>query len=191
MEIGENDCVDDIKQQAKRLTSLTNDLVYLARMEEAENSMPAIDFPVSDIISDTALPFKSLAKAQGKQLNINIQPMLSMKGNDKAVERLISILMDNAVKYSPQGGLIELSFRHNGKNLLLTVTNDALQKLDEKNMSQVFERFYRMDSSRNSETGGYGIGLSTAQAIVTAHGGKIQAGIKDGNRFQITVQLPI
>ena len=191
MEIGENECVDDIKQQAKRLTSLTNDLVYLARMEEAENSIPAIDFPVSDIISDAALPFKSLAKAQGKQLNINIQPMLSMKGNDKAVERLISILMDNAVKYSPQGGSIELSFSHSGKNLMLTVTNDAMQKLDEKNMSQVFERFYRMDSSRNSETGGYGIGLSTAQAIVTAHGGKIQAGIKDGNRFQITVQLPV
>lgn len=190
MEIGVNECVEDIKQQAKRLTSLTNDLVYLAKMEEDEHALSAIEFPVSDIICDAVQPFKTLAKAQGKEISWTIQPMLSMKGNVREIERLVLILMDNAVKYSPNGGSIEMCFKSNGRQLVLTITNDSGGKLDEKEINNVFERFYRMDESRNSETGGHGIGLSTAKAIVTAHGGKIRANVKDTNKFQIIVQLP-
>ena len=191
MDIGENECLEDIQQQAKRLTELTNDLVYLARMEESENSLQMIEFPVSEVIQETAMPFKALAQTQEKQFVCNVQPMLSMYGNGKAIQKLVSILMDNALKYSPAGGTVSLNFTRQNKNLILTVFNTAGTLVSPESLPFVFDRFYRTDPSRNSETGGYGIGLSVAKAIVTAHGGKISAYTQDGQSFQITATLPV
>lgn len=190
MDIGKNECLKDIQQQAKRLTALTNDLVYLARMEESENTLQMIEFPVSEVIQETAMPFKTLAQAQEKQFTCNVQPMLSMRGNNKAIQQLVSILMDNALKYSPHGGTVSLNFVQQNKNLLLTVFNTTEMVVTPENLPHVFDRFYRTDLSRNSETGGHGIGLSVVKAIVTAHGGKISASMQDGHTFQITVSLP-
>ncbi len=190
MEVGKNEFLEDIQLQTKRLTSLTNNLVLLARMEEAGNSMQMIDFPVSEIVADTAMPFKTLAHTQEKEFICNIQPMLSMCGNDKAIRQLVSILMDNALKYSPHGGKISLDFVRHNRMLSLIVFNTTETEISQDNLSYVFDRFYRTDQSRNSETGGHGIGLSVAKAIVTAHGGKIQAWTKDGHSFGITVLMP-
>lgn len=191
MDIGKNECLEDISQQAKRLTELTNDLVYLARMEESDNMLQMIEFPVSEIIQDTAAPFKTLAQAGEKQFVCNVQPMLSMRGNDKAIQQLVSILIDNALKYSPSGSVVSLQFERQNRNLILTVFNTTDTVVTPENLHHVFDRFYRTDPSRNSETGGHGIGLSVAKAIVTAHGGKINAQTKDGHSFQITATLPI
>lgn len=190
MELGQNECLEDIQQQTKRLTELTNNLVYLARMEEAENNMPMIEFPISEVVHDTAAPFKILAYTQNKEFEFNIQPMLSIKGNDKAIEQLVSILMDNALKYCPGGGRICLDLIKQNKSVNLTVFNTSATEISNDRLGFVFDRFYRTDLSRNSETGGYGIGLSIAKAIVAAHGGKIQASTKDGQSFQITASFP-
>ena len=191
MDIEENECLEDIKQQTKRLTNLVNDLVYLARMEESENSLQMIEFPVSEVVQETARPFKTLAQAQEKECTCNVQPMLSMNGNNKAIEQLVSILMDNALKYSPKGGSISLNFARQNKTLALTVFNTTQTDVDQEDLNHVFDRFYRSDRSRNSETGGHGIGLSVAKAIVTAHGGKIHASTTDGHSFQVTVTFPV
>ena len=190
MDIGDNECLDDIQQQTKRLTSLTNELVYLARMEETKNPMQMIEFPVSDIIQDTANPFQTLAQTQGKELSFQVQPMLSMCGNDKAISQLVSLLLDNALKYSPKGSRIILNFKKQGKKLVLTVSNASVTELSNENLRHVFDRFYRTDASRNSETGGHGIGLSIAQAIVSAHKGKISAAVSDEDTFLITATFP-
>lgn len=191
MELGENECLTDIQQQADRLTSLTNDLVYLARMEEAEDSLQMTEIPISDVIYETVISFKAVAQGQEKELQYNIQPMLSMKGNHKAIQQLLSLLMDNALKYSPAGEAIIISFAKQGKTLRLNVYNKTLTPVDRDDLSRVFERFYRTDKSRNSATGGHGIGLSVAKAIVSAHGGKIQAWTEDGQSFNIDVAFPI
>lgn len=189
-EIGPNECLTDIRQQIKRLTSLTNDLIYLARMEESDNPLPMIEFPISEIVCEAASSFEALAQTQEKEFVRNVQPMLSMKGNSKAIEQLVFILMDNALKYSPQGSRISLDFVKQNKTLCLTVLNTTRTSISEKDLSRVFDRFYRTDLSRSIETGGHGIGLSVAKAIVTAHGGRIQAQTTDGYSFQITVLLP-
>ena len=187
MDLGdENDCLKDIRQQTERLTGLTNDLVYLSKMEEASASLPMVDFPVSEIVSDTAAPFRTLAETQGKFLRCEVQPLLTLCGNDKAFSRLVSILLDNSIKYSPQEGEIELRLEKQGRRLVLCVRNQSIAPIQEDSLKHVFDRFYRADASRNSETGGHGIGLSMAKAIVEDHGGKIAAASPDGMSFVVT-----
>ncbi len=190
MELGEgNESLQDIQQQTKRLRSLTDDLVMLARMEEAEQKMVKIGFPISDVVGEAAAPFRHLAISGGKEFVCNIQPMLSFYGNDKSIAQLTSLLLDNALKYSPTGGTIALTLVRQNKTLYLSCFNTTETEVNAQQLKRVFDRFYRTDSSRNSETGGHGIGLSVAKAIVTAHGGKIYAFTKDGHSFQITAEF--
>ena len=180
----------DIDDQVDRLTGLTNDLVYLSRMEEAEQSLVMTEVPLSDIVSDTARSFELLAEEQGKAIKTNIEPMISVEGSTKELEKLLSIILQNAIKYSTPSD-IELELRRDGKDALLQIKNETENELTNEMLSHVFERFYRTDSSRNSETGGHGIGLSVASAIVSAHGGKINARTSNGHDFIVTATIPI
>lgn len=186
MDLGDNECLEDIQLQTRRLTELTNDLVLLARMEESENAVSRLPFPASEVVADTAMSFHVLADTQRKQLHCDVQPLLTMKGNDKSLVQLVSILLDNALKYTPEHGRIELSFRKQGKNPVLTVRNQTENVLSKDDLERIFDRFFRADPSRNSQTGGHGIGLSVAKAIVAAYGGKIQAACPEQGIFQIT-----
>lgn len=190
-ELGENESLSDIASQTERLRTLTNDLVMLARMEEAEDTMPKIEFPISEVVAEAVAPFKNVAIQQGKEFVCNIQPMLTLKGNDKAIIQLVNILMDNAFKYSPDGGTVAFNLTKQNRAIYIHTFNTTETRIDKHQTEQVFERFYRSDASRNSETGGSGIGLSVAQAIVNAHGGKIQAWTQDGYSFQISAAFPI
>lgn len=191
MECGENEWVEDIQTQIKRLSGLTADLVYLSRMEESENALPMIEFPFSDVVSETALSFHSMAQMQNKTFLCNVPQMLSYVGNEKAIRQLTNILMDNALKYSPEHGTISLTVRRTARHIYLTVYNTTQEPITKVQLTHLFERFYRADSSRSSKTGGYGIGLSVAQAICASHNGKISAFLPDANSLEITVQLPV
>ena len=190
MDTGANPSLSDIRQQTGRLRDLTNDLVYLSRMEEAAGKLPMVDFPLSEVVSETAESFVTLAASQEKELICRIEPLLSLRGNDKAIARLVSILLDNAIKYSPKGSQIELNLQKQGRRILLWVGNRSNTPITAENLRHVFDRFYRTDASRNSETGGHGIGLSMAQAIVNEHGGKIGASSPDGESFVVTASFP-
>lgn len=210
--------LSDINDQVGRLTGLTNDLVYLSRMEEGGSTMVMTEVPLSDIVSETVASFETLAKENGKSIAADITPMITAKGSHKELEKLVSILMENAVKYSAgadgdagssSAGLgsdgsgssnddiggagappIEVSLRKDGRNAVFEVRNMTEGELTNESLSHVFERFYRTDSSRNSEAGGHGIGLSMASAIVSAHGGKISARTSSGRDFIITAAIP-
>lgn len=190
MECGENQWLADIRRQTERLTGLTNDLIYLSRMEEEQPPLQVIEFPLSDVAEEMAMPFLAPAKSQEKELTLHIQPMLSFTGDEKAIRQLISILLDNALKYSPTGGQLELRLEKQGRNILLTVTNTAIQPVEEDKLTHLFDRFYRSDQSRNSQTGGYGLGLSIARSIVLAHKGKIRAENPDGMTLSVVVSFP-
>lgn len=183
---GENESLADIKGQTQRLKSLTEDLVLLSRMEEAEDKLLKIEFPVSDVVWEAAGEFRALAESENKELICEIEPMLALNGNDKSIRQLVSIFLDNALKYSPEGSKIKLTLARQGRTIRLSVSNAANFDLDPEHLERVFDRFYRADSSRNSETGGHGIGLSVAKAIVTAHGGKITAAVEDEKTFVVS-----
>lgn len=191
MELGENEGLKDIKQQTERLTDLTNDLVYLSRMEEVEKPINMIDFPVSDLVYETAHSFLTLAEAENKDIVMNIEPMLTMKGDFKSIEKLVSILMNNAIKYSPIESKILLNLSSKGKQLFLSIENQTIHPVKKEKLEYIFDRFYRSDESRNSETGGHGIGLSMAKAIVAAHNGKVFAWTNEEYSFGITAIFSI
>ncbi len=190
MDIEDNEYLEDITKQSKRLAGLTNDLVYLSKMEESQKSLALIEFPVSEVVQDTAESFTALAQTQNKNLLIQVESMLSMNGNSDAITKLVSILLENAIKYSPEGSEVSLSFMGQGHHMTLSVKNTSALPITEDNLRHAFDRFYRADASRNSETGGHGIGLSMAQAIVNAHEGRIGATSPDGSTFIITATLP-
>ncbi len=188
MEYGENEWSRSIGRQISRLTELTNSLIYLSRMEEAEKHLQHTDFCISDLSVETADSFQVLADAQGKHFSAKITPSLSYHGDELSICRLFSILLDNAIKYSPPQGSIEATLDKRGKNIRFMVYNTA-EEIPPESLPHLFDRFYRTDSSRNSETGGYGIGLSIARAVTAAHKGKITAESPDGHSLLITVIL--
>lgn len=190
-ETDDRECINDIRYQTKRLANLTNRLVYLAKMEEEDRELIKIDFPVSDIISETVRSFSAPAQAQGKSFKQNIQPMLSLNGDEESIRELVTIIIDNALKYSPADSEIDVRLLKQNRQLVFAVENPTELSISKEDISRVFDRFYRTDKSRNSETGGYGIGLSIAQAIVNAHSGRISAEVPSENSFRITVSLPI
>ena len=191
MECGENQWLTDIRRQTQRLTGLTNDLIYLSRMEEEGNQLQRIEFPLSDVAEEMAHSFLAPAKSQNKEFSIEIQPMLSYMGDEKAIRQLISILLDNALKYSPAGGKMAFSLEKQGRSLQLMVSNTTAEPMERDKLPHIFDRFYRADQSRNSQTGGYGLGLSIARGIVTAHKGKIWAESPDGTSLMIRVNLTV
>ena len=189
MEIGHNECLEDIVRQTKRLTSLTNDLVYLAKMEE-NGALQKIEFPISEMVTEGVEQFAVLAESAGKKIKTAIQKDLSFTGDSKAINQLITILMDNAMKYSKEASTVSVSLKKHSRSITLTVSNVTQAPLSKVHLKKLFDRFYRTDKSRNSETGGHGIGLSVAKAITVAHGGKISASTSENNLFTITATLP-
>lgn len=189
MDLGENEWLKDIQNQSKRLTSLSNDLTLLARMDEEQVHVEKIDFLISDLVEDVAQSFRSKSKIESKSFEINIEPMVSINGDEKSIRQLISILLDNAFKYTNENGLVALNLYKKGKLVNIVVENST-EFISRESTNYLFDRFYRTDTSRNSKTGGYGLGLSIAMAIVNMHKGKIKATTKDEKSLTITIQLP-
>ncbi len=187
MENGENEWTRSIHNQVSRLTALTNSLVDLSRMQE-DRPLSMTEFSLSDAVEESAEPYRVAATRQEKTLSMDIEKGLSYNGSEQDIRKLIGILLDNAVKYTPEGGRIEVSLKKAGRNCAITVRNTA-EGMELGSHSEIFERFYRGDASRNSETGGYGIGLSIARSIVGAHKGKISACSEDGKTLTITALL--
>ena len=187
---GENEWTRTIREQVEHLTALTNQLVFLSRMDEGSTKGMMTDFSLSEIAEEAVQPYVAVAQTQGKQFRWEIAANLSCHGDMTMIRELISLLLDNAMKYSDAAGNIVFSLTpgKNSRSARITVSNttDGIPKGD---LDVLFERFYRLDPSRNSGTGGHGIGLSIARSIVEWHKGKISAFSPDGKTICFTVLL--
>ena len=134
-------CLTDIKRQTQRLTGLTNDLIELSRMDEERPQLSCIEFPLSDVTEEVVQSFQGPAKAKKKELVMEIQPLLSFTGDENALRHLVSILMDNAVKYSPEGGRISAVLEKEGRFVKLTVSNTTAQPVEKEQLNRLFDRF--------------------------------------------------
>lgn len=185
---GENEWITSIKNQTERLDGLVKDLVTLSKLDEEKLKNKDTTFCISEIVSETAGNFETLALKNEVSMEYNITPNLMYTGNEGEIKQLVSILCDNAVKYCKKGGIIRIAVYKSGKNTVLSVFNDC-DYIDKNKLDMLFDRFYRADSSRARETGGYGIGLSIAQVIVQRHKGKITATSSDSKSILFKVVL--
>ena len=189
MDFDENEWLQDIREQTKRLADLTGSLVMLSRMEEGQNGNLKVEFPLSDMVEEVCHTFQAPAKIQGICMKTAITPMISIKGDEKAIRSLITILLDNAVKYTNERGRIDVTLGKKKNRIYLSVFNTT-EYISKEQTSRLFDRFYRTDISRNSQTGGYGLGLSIAAATADSHKGKIMAETEDEKSLRITVTFP-
>ncbi len=173
MEHEGDEWIANIQKQAARLARLAGDLVALSRLDEETPFPEKCRFSLSDAAWEAAEPFEVLAKAGGKHYSQNIQENVEYYGDRDSVQKIISILLDNGVKYSDEGGKIRLDVCKRRGKVWIEVFNTCSLP-DGADLNRLFDRFYRMDESRSAGTGGTGIGLSMAQAIAEACGGRIE-----------------
>lgn len=187
-EIGTNKWLGFIKTESLRMGELVNNLLYLAKSDASENTYQMVEFDLSDAIISTILPFESSCYESRKQLVLDIPPQITITGDRQRLMQVLIILLDNALKNTTDQAEIKISLALQNSKKMISVynTGDGLSKEDE---NKIFDRFYRGDSSRARQTGGYGLGLSIAKTIVDAHKGKISVENQPGQGVKFTVTL--
>ncbi|MDB6185737.1 HAMP domain-containing sensor histidine kinase [Gemella haemolysans] len=185
---GDSKWTQNIHNQVDRLTSLVNSLVVFSRMEE-KDTVERTRFDLTNALESRIEDFNELANFQKKNIVTDIDPDLYYFGEEASIVQLMDILLENAIKYAPEDSSISVSLKKNRKYAILKVSNKAtVQKGD---LSKVFERFYRLDESRNSAIKGYGIGLSMAQLIAEKHKETIRAYAPEDGIFKIEVRFTL
>ena len=174
MENGESEWTKSITKQADRLTKLTEQMVFLSRMDEGAGNAEFVDIDASELFKEVSESFEPLAVKKNKTLNIYIDSGIHIKGDEKNIAQMLSLLIDNALKYSDENGHIDVAFHKNSTGKVLKVSN-SVDSITAGGHDELFDRFYRRDASRNSKTGGFGIGLSVVHSIAVSHGAKISA----------------
>ena len=174
MEVGKQKWIDKAQAQTEKLTALVNALVTLSRMDEGVSPPKMEPFALSEAVTDTAESFRELARSRGHDLVLHIAPDLTYRGDQYAIRQLVSILLDNAVKYARADSPITLTLEKTRRGITLRCRNGSAP-IPEDTLAKLFDRFYRADPSRNAATGGFGIGLSIARSIAEAHRGSICA----------------
>ena len=171
-EFGTNEWLVDIKEESKTMTELVNRLVTLARMDEDGTKLEKELFSLSEAVLDTISTFTSHIEKEQKKLLVNIPEGIQYNGNEGAIRQLISILLDNAVKYCDNGGVIGIAL-YGGKHPEIIVDN-SYTAISNISLEKLFDRFYRADKARTYGSG-FGVGLSIAKGIVEKHHGTIRA----------------
>ena len=186
MESGENKWIDKSLAQTEKLRDLVNSLVSLSRLDEEQSPLKMAEFPISEAISETAESFRDYAEANDHELQLEIAPELTYIGDEYAIRQLVSILLDNAVKYADEHACIKLSLEKGKKGPVIRTMNPCTG-LTQQQVERLFDRFYRVDASRSSS--GFGIGLSLAHSIAEGHKGSIRATCREDGEIEFTVSL--
>jgi len=179
---------DYIKSENKRMNKLIQDLLYLAKIDYV--NIIYNEFSLSEVIENIILTMEATIFEKNIILNTNVKDNVNIYGNKEQIHQVIMILLDNAIKYTNYNGNIDLRLDTNGNFAKINIKNTGLG-IDSKNLNKIFDRFYRTDSSRARESGGYGLGLAIAKSIVEQHKGKIYAEGKLNEYATFTVELPI
>ncbi len=184
-EIGENKWLQNIQYENERMATLIRQFLDLARAENKTPLMERIDF--SRLVAGEALPFESVAFEKGLVLSCDIASDIEVEGNSTQLKQVVSILLDNAIRHGTEGD-VKLFLKKERGSAYLSVINKG-EAISEENLEKIFERFYRLDSSRNSASGHYGLGLSIAKAIAASHKGRIEVKCYHG-LVEFSLQIP-
>lgn len=180
--------VENTRAEAVRMAELVNQLLFLAKNDDGlKVQMQDVNF--SNCVEGIVLGYDAVFYEKQHKFSYEVTPDVWVMGNEGQLKQLVTILLDNANKYSKGEGNITLRLQNNGKHCTLTVANDS-EQLSEEQLSHLFDRFYTVDNSRNKNNGGNGLGLNIAQVICQTHNGSIRVSCENG-RTAFDVTLPL
>ncbi len=184
----DNSWLDDIDNQINKLTKLTNDLVFLSKLDEINDDIVIHKMSVAPLLNKTVSNFVALEVSRRKNIIIDQLDDVTISGNEIYLEKMFSLLIENALKYGKDNCDIIVKLIKANSSMVFTITNQIDKPIE--NIDMIFQRFYKDEKSHNSSKGGHGIGLSIVQAIVEKHKGKLNA-YQDLDNMTFTIKVTI
>ena len=185
-----NKWIQYIKTECQRMNTLVHDMLFLAKEDSGRLTMDKHSFDLANAISCAVLPFESVAFEDKKLLEFDIpKDQLFIEGDEERIKQIAVILTDNAIKNSYEHSVIKVSVGVSADRYFVSVYNEG-DGIPPEDLDRIFDRFYRVDKSRDRKTGGYGLGLSIAQTIAKEHGGIITVKSEEKKFAQFTLELP-
>jgi len=186
----ENKWLGYIKEENERMGVLVKNLLFLAKTDANRQPMSMSDFDLVEAVNCVVLPFESTFYEQGKHFRLETPDTpVMIYGDEQKIKQIIIILVDNAIKNSDRDALIRVIVSENGNRRFIKVYNTG-HGIAMEDIGKIFERFYRADTSRTRQTGGYGLGLAIARSIALAHGGTLSAESEEGKWAEFTLNIP-
>jgi two-component system phosphate regulon sensor histidine kinase PhoR len=184
--------LEQLDSQSNRLHALILDLLSLARIESGEELFDIQPLSVREIVKTCMERHRPRAEAKEQAYEMESPPgeeTLAVWADEEALEQILDNLLDNAVKYTPQGGRVSVQWRSEGEQIRLEVADSGIG-IPESDLPRIFERFYRVDKARSRELGGTGLGLSIVKHLTGAMHGSVRAASRPGRGTTFTVYLP-
>ncbi len=181
--------LQDMNHEIDRLTGIITDLLTLTRMDNKSDPMKIEEIDLSALTEETLRLLDPAARKRGQTLESSVAPSLRMQGDRSKLHQVLSNLIDNAMKYTQDGGKIRVTLEEKGDWLVWQVADNGVG-IPPEDQEHIFDRFYRVDKARSRETGGTGLGLSIVRQLVTMHGGQIRVESEPGRGSCFIVTLP-
>ena len=181
--------LDDILSESDRLGRMVDQMLTLAEADAGQRTVLSSEISLNELIDEVARSMRSIAETRQMLLETRLTDDVSVNGDPGRLRELVSVLLDNAVKYADAGGRVEVALRREHRKAIIEVSDNG-PGIPRDALPHVFDRFYRVDEARSRESGGTGLGLAIARHIVDAHGGTINIESSAGGGTKVTVQLP-
>lgn len=180
----------DINKEIDRLNSVVNDLLTLVSLDDKSITLKIESFSLSELVSDISKKTDLLAEKRNQTLNMDIEPNIVISADSAKLHHIFYNLIDNAIKYTGEGGTIDISLHSNGKIAVFKVKDNG-PGIPKEDLKSIFDRFYRVDKARSRDTGGTGLGLSIVNQMVMIHNGRIYVDSDLGKGTEFIVELPL
>ncbi len=181
--------IADVRDEVKKMTRLVSDLLLVARSDNKALKLKLQKFDAAELLSQTARLMQPLADKKHIALDIRNRDAHVIQADEQKIKQLMLILVDNAVKYTPDGGEVHVGFEKAPQGRVRFFVQDTGIGIAKEDQRRIFDRFYRVDKARSREMGGNGLGLSIAQEIVNLHQGSIEVTSTVGKGTRFTVEL--
>ena len=181
--------IESTQVEAENMQSLVNEMLELAQVEERAG-IQHVPVDLSDLVDGEVLQFESVAFENGCMLNSAIEEGITIQGDATRLKKMVSTIIENALKYAGDGGTARVDLARTGKNATIAINNSG-SVISPEDLPHIFDRFYRTDKARTSGTGGYGLGLALAREIAREHDGDITCVSNEASGTTFTITLPI
>ena len=181
--------VEIIHRQSERLSELVEDLLELSRLEAREMTFQRTEVPLALAVSRAAEGVRPKAEGKNQQIGLHVPPGLVALGDGRAIEQVLLNLLDNAVKYTPAGGRVDVDGAYEGGRCVVRVRDTGVG-IEPKHLSRIFERFYRVDKGRSRDMGGTGLGLSIVKHLMGAMDGEVKVESQPNAGSTFVIFLP-